>query len=223
MAGKRETRKTRMGYGIPHLNGDDDPTVADGTPNIPPSPPEVLPPFAAPAVPPVFAPYGQPPPGAVGMGALAAPGANGMRVQPQMPPAVEIEYIHENDASAGWNTPWTMLQVWTRNRIYCIDDSLQCHEVINRETGIAEAGHSLLGTRLTGGQRRSKNSTAVEIVVPFPVPGMEAVFKRDNRRHGQYGQTSTVERVVIRMRRIRVGGGVAEPMWDGLTGRFQVR
>jgi hypothetical protein len=81
----------------------------------------------------------------------------------------------------------------------------------------------LLGARLTGGQRRSASANAMEIVFPLPVPGTEAAFRKEAGRHGQYGHTSMVERVVLRVRKFRVGSSATEPVWNELTGRFQVR
>ena len=69
----------------------------------------------------------------------------------------------------------------------------------------------------------SKMSGAIEIIHPFPVPGTEAVFKYLDRRRSQYGQTSTVDRVVMRVRKYRVEASGADSTWDELTGRFQIR
>lgn len=155
--------------------------------------------------------------------AASAPVASqqGQTVSNRAPP-IEVEYIRETDASVS-PTAAVVLEIWTRNRIYHVDANLTCVAVINRSTGAPEEHHTLKGTRLTGGQRRSRSTLAIEIVVPFPVPGTEAVFKHAGKRGAQYGQTSTVERVILRVRKLVVGSTGAEPAWDEITGRFQIR
>jgi hypothetical protein len=137
-------------------------------------------------------------------------------------PPIEVEYIREADANMS-TTNLVVLEVWTRNRIYHVDANFLCIAVINRSTGAPEENHSLKGARLTGGQRRSRTTMAIEIVVPLPVPGSEAVFKHAGRRGAQFGQTSTVERVVLKVRKVVVGAAGAEPAWAEVTGRFQIR
>lgn len=152
----------------------------------------------------------------------AMPASPGQATVSKKAPPIEIEYIRESDPSISPSAA-VVLEIWTRNRIYHVDANLQCVAVVNRSTGAPEEHHTLKGTRLTGGQRRSRSTMAIEIVVPFPVPGTEAVFKHTAKRGAQYGQTSTVERVILRVRKIVVGTAGAEPAWDEITGRFQLR
>jgi hypothetical protein len=154
--------------------------------------------------------------------AIVAPAEGGTPTVSHRAPPIEIEYIRESDANLSTSNA-IVLEVWTRNRIYQVDANFVCVAVINRSTGAPEEHHSLKGARLTGGQRRSRTTMAIEIIVPFPVPGSEAVFKHAGRRGAQFGQTSTVERVVLKVRKVVVGAAGAEPAWAEVTGRFQIR
>jgi hypothetical protein len=209
----RESRKTQMGYAVPHEAFKQ---AAEGIAyEAPPAP-------TVPSAPPASRPSAPmtPASGAAAPGDAAANGP-GSTVANRAPP-IEVEYIRETDTSVS-PTAAVVLEIWTRNRIYHVDANLACVSVINRSTGAPEEHHTLKGTRLTGGQRRSRSTMAIEIVVPFPVPGTEAVFKHAGKRGAQYGQTSTVERVILRVRKIVVGSTGAEPAWDEITGRFQIR
>ncbi len=202
-----------MGYAVPH-EALDSPAGAIAS-EAPPKPPIATPALGhnAPAWPPSAPAADSSPP--------SVQPVQGNTVSNRAPP-IEVEYIRETDASVS-PTAAVVLEVWTRNRIYHVDANLTCVAVINRSTGAPEEHHTLKGTRLTGGQRRSRSTMAIEIVVPFPVPGTEAVFKHAGKRGAQYGQTSTVERVILRVRKIVVGSTGAEPAWDEITGRFQIR
>jgi hypothetical protein len=219
--------KTRAGYVIPHQAGEsprieeyDEPTT-QRTPNAPQQP--VRPVFVPTQSRPVQHTPG-PMPAAPAMQAPvnATPDAG---LAPQRPKAqpIEVEYIQETDLQAARNAQWPMLEIWTRNRVYHVDSTMSCIAVINRATGQPEANHSLMGSRLTGGERRSKSSQAVEIYYPFPMPGTEAVFRNESKRNGSYGHTSTIERVVLRVRKMRVGSLDSAPSWDEITGRFTTR
>lgn len=211
----RESRKTQMGYAVPHeAFKPAEPSIAQEAPKAPATPGAGYPgawpsPAAAasPASPEVLA---------------VAPASGPTPTVSKGAPPIEVEYIRETDTSIS-PTAAIVLEIWTRNRIYHVDANLNCVAVINRSTGAPEEHHTLKGTRLTGGQRRSRTSMAIEIVVPFPVPGTEAVFKHSGKRGAQYGQTSTVERVILRVRKIVVGSAGAEPAWEEITGRFQIR
>ena len=213
--------KTRAGYVIPHqpprIDEYDEPTTQQKV-VVPESP---SPPAPVQAQRPIFVPpesremQHTPPamPAATPDGGLQRPKA----------PTIEVEYIHETDLNAVRSANWPMLEIWTRNRVYHVDANMLCVAVINRATGQPEAAHSLKGTKLTGGERRSKSSQAVEIYYPFPMPGTEAVFRNESKRNGSYGHTSTIERVVLRVRKVRVGSIDSAPSWDEITGRFTVR
>ncbi len=218
MVDKRESRKTRVGYSLPHEGLQDipgEPTQPDAAHPAPLQLPR------APLNPsPQFTPANglASPNGMAGANAFPATDST---VTNRAPP-LEVEYIRDTDATMQPGSV-VVLEIWTRNRIYHVDANMTCVDVINRASGAAETHHTLKGTRLTGGQRRSKSTMAIEIVVPYPVPGTEAVFKHPGKRGAQYGQTSTVERVVLKMRKLVVGAVAAEPAWEEITGRFQIR
>jgi hypothetical protein len=142
---------------------------------------------------------------------------------PATPEAIEVEYVDESGVDAREQGPWTLYEVWTRNRIYHIDATLHCIAVITRSTGRAEASHPLRGARLTGGERRNKSSHLVDIFFPLPAPGTEAVFRSDAKKHGQFAKTSTIERVVLRVRRVRVATVAEGQAWDEILGRSRPR
>jgi hypothetical protein len=137
--------------------------------------------------------------------------------------SIEVQYVQERDVQSLRSTAWPVLEIWTRNRIYQVDALMICVAVINRETGEHERSHALKGTRLTGGERRSKSTQTVEIYHPFPMPGTEAVFRDEKKRGGGYAHTSTIERVVLRVRKVRIGKIDSSPSWDEITGRFQIK
>ena len=225
--------KTRAGYVIPHQAGNgptideyDDPATERTA-----APPQHQPqsPSGPPAVRPMFVPTQNARPVQHTPAAMpAAPAVNatpdaGLAAPRAKAQPIEVEYIHETDLEAARDAEWPMLEIWTRNRIYHVDPAMTCIAVINRATGQAEPTHSLKGSRLTGGERRSKSSQAVEIYFPFPMPGTEAVFRSETKRNASYGHTSTIERVVLRVRKMRVGTLDSAPSWDEITGRFTVR
>ena len=143
--------------------------------------------------------------------------------KPVGPPPIEVEYIREPDGSSVPSGPVTLLEIWTRNRIYHCDVKMICIAVVDRATGRTDPQHPLFGARLTGGERSSKVSQAVELVYPLPVPGTEAVFRQEGSRRGQFGKTSVIERIVMRISKVRVGAKETEPSWEELTGRFRLR
>jgi hypothetical protein len=134
---------------------------------------------------------------------------------PRPEPPIEVVLVNESRPVASDGLPWRAFEVWTKNRIYGLDSQGVCIEVIDRTTNRRETSHSLLGAKLSGGQRRDGES--IQLAHPFPIPGTEAVFKHMHKRHGHYGQTSKVERVVIRMRVTTVTLKDAEPAWEQIT------
>jgi len=132
-------------------------------------------------------------------------------------PAIEMELVRDElavgrSATAGPQSieNWKAIEIWTKNRIYYLNAYLRCVEVLNRESGKVDANHALVGALLTGGQRRYRSS--VHVTFPLPVPGTEAVFKKElppgapapRRVPGLSGEapravTSKVERVVYRV------------------------
>jgi hypothetical protein len=131
--------------------------------------------------------------------------------------------VVENGSEAQKTEGWTFCEIWTRNRVYHIDPNLTCISVISRDTGRAEATHPLRGARLTGGERRNKALQLLEIFVPLPAPGTEAVFRNDTKKHGGFARTSTIERVVLRIRHVRIGNAAEGQVWETAHGRSRPR
>ena len=133
------------------------------------------------------------------------------------PPArapIDIEFVQQRGPALP-QAMWGMLDIFTKNRIYRVNSTMTCIEVIERKTGARSKSHPMLGARMGGGQRRIDNR--VEVADPIPVPGMDVVFKQAG---GRFGQTSRVERVVVRVRVSAFRVGDSEPSWEEITGQF---
>jgi hypothetical protein len=139
---------------------------------------------------------------------------------PDVPPIAPLEVVFDRvtlDAAVPDDTtPYRALEVWTQNRVYFVDSTFLCVEVIDRRTGQADPKHSVLGTRLAGGQR--KYGKTMHQAKPFPVPGTEAVFERPAARGRAVpaSVTSKVERVVLHIRVTSVVLQQQNP-WDDVT------
>ncbi|MAQ14024.1 MAG: hypothetical protein CMN30_04415 [Sandaracinus sp.] len=130
-----------------------------------------------------------------------------------LPPFVEVEMVYQTGNAGMVNAArWQTFEVWTRNRIYCCDWTMKCVQVIDRLSDKA-VDHELLGARLAGGQ--SQHDDALEITYPVPRPGNEAVFERPERKG--YITTSTVLRVVLRVRVLTVPHDLGKQTWDEVT------
>ena len=137
---------------------------------------------------------------------------------PDVPPVAPLEVVFDRETIApGGIVPegaFRALEIHTQNRIYVVDSTLVCVEVVDRATGARDTTkHSVIGAQLVGGQRRYDKT--VHLARPFPVPGTEAVFQRPGKRTPA-GVTSKVERVVLR---IRVTSYLLETKgaWDDVT------
>lgn len=130
-------------------------------------------------------------------------------------PFVEVDLVYQTGSAAAAQEHWRALEIWTRNRIYGVDWNMICIEVIDRETGKNDPNHALLGAHLAGGQIREDGR--VELSYPCPRPGCEAVFQPPNRKGG-FAQTSTVLRVVLRLRVLTVVPENTSTAWNDLTG-----
>ena len=134
-------------------------------------------------------------------------------------PAVHIDLIHERRTAPLPDHEWTFVEVWTRNTVYELDARLVCIAVTDQSTRREHAEHTLLGARLVGGQRR--DGEAMELSHPFPRPGSEAVFEQSRGRQVRFSQTSTVTRVVLRLRVLTVSGDNILPTWEEITSRHE--
>lgn len=187
---------------------DDDLTSGNPLPEIDDSPPEK-----------------QPRPGSVGAPARneqapSAPRPLDARVRRGQVPAVDIDLVHERRSAPLPDQPWVFLEIWTRNTIYALDSRLVCIDVIDQITRRSHGDHPLRGARLVGGQAREGDS--MELSHPFPRPGAEAVFEQMQGRHVRFSQTSTVTRVVMRLRVLTVTPEQLLPTWEEVTGSHRV-
>jgi hypothetical protein len=116
----------------------------------------------------------------------------------------------------------TMLEIWTKNRIYRVDATMICLEVLDRASGKPDPDVRLVGSQLSGGQARRPDDDIVDLYYPFPVPGSSAFFT-DRNSMKVLGRTSAIERVVLRLHKMRVRQGELDAQWDSFTGRFRAR
>ena len=134
---------------------------------------------------------------------------------------IELMVIKRRGVSHTDNSvQWVAVEIWTRNRIYLIDGSMRCIAVVDRATNRRGEDHSMLGATLTGGQRRSDEQ--IELSQPLPLPGMNAIFRHRAAARGihPFGETSPVERVILRLGITSVDvDALGEPHHE-LTARF---
>ncbi len=128
---------------------------------------------------------------------------------------IELVLVHVNPELVLNDEPgksWRALEFWTSNTMYGLDSSLTCIEVSSRDPQCGRAPVHLIGARLVGSQRREGDSFAVSF--PYPVPGMDAVFQKENGN--KFATTSVVERVMMRVRMTNIEFGEA-PNWEQIT------
>lgn len=142
------------------------------------------------------------------------------RVRRGQVPAVDIDLVYERRSAPLPDQPWVFLEIWTRNTIYALDARLVCIDVVDQLTKRSHGEHPLRGARLVGGQARE--GEAMELSHPFPRPGAEAVFEQMQGRHVRFSQTSTVTRVVMRLRVLTVTPEQLLPTWEEVTGSHKI-
>lgn len=115
---------------------------------------------------------------------------------------------------------WVAFEIWTRNRVYQLDRALRCLGVVSRTDQRHQPDSPFIGSTLTGGQRR--DSESVEISRPFPLPGMRAVFRHagGSNKGARFGETSKVERFIIRLGVTTFKAGALDESRHELTARF---
>jgi hypothetical protein len=107
-------------------------------------------------------------------------------------------------------------EIWTRNRVYNLDASLQCFDVIDLATGTSNERHPFVGARLVGGQMRQGEHA--ELSFPLPAPGADAVFqKTDEQQRIRLAITSTVTRVILHVHQVEVRGPERDHTWGRIT------
>jgi hypothetical protein len=145
------------------------------------------------------------------------PSAKGERDRFGNLPAIEIELVHEVRRPPSVDRPWAMLEVWTQNRVYSIGLDMRCMEVTDIATQKPDLAHGLLGARLLGGQHDEDGHTFLSH--PYPRPGTEAVFEQARPADGViFSHSSTVTRVVLRLRQLTIVTGGAQQSWDQIAG-----
>ena len=132
-------------------------------------------------------------------------------------PGIEVEYVLATNGAPSRERVY--LQIWTRNRLYHVSAAMLCVAVIDRETKKPDPAARLLGAKLSGGETVRSDGT-IELFFPLPVPGCAAVFS-DMEKQQKVGRTSEVERVVMRLHKMRVRPGEIDT--ENLTGRFRAR
>lgn len=131
-------------------------------------------------------------------------------------PAVEIELCDEVRDKPQAEGRWTMVEVWTQNRLYKLDVNLRCIEVVDRHSERPDPEHGLLGARLLGGQHTEETRTV--LTHPFPRPGTEAVFEQTRGGDVAFSHSSTVTRVVLRLRSLDIRTEHESAAWDQIAG-----
>jgi len=143
--------------------------------------------------------------------------AEGIKAEWAKKPAIEVELVHEIRSPPYIEKAWHMLEIWTQNRIYAVDSNMRCIDVIDQASQKSDPEHGLLGARLVGGQHRE--GERMHLSHPFPRPGTEAVFEQLTKgKAAKFSHSSTVTRVVLRLRHVTIGSGVEVPTWDEIVG-----
>ena len=127
---------------------------------------------------------------------------------------IELVVVEERQVPGGERRPWRAAEVWTKRRVYGLDSTFRCVEILDRATGRPEATHEMLGARLGGGRLRDKDT--VRFSYPLPLPGMEAMFSKGKK----HGYTSAVERMVVRIRVLHMSADEASPSWEDIASRW---
>jgi hypothetical protein len=127
---------------------------------------------------------------------------------------ITLVVVEENQIVGGERRAWRAAEVWTKRRVYGLDSTFRCIEVLDRLTGRPEADHEMLGARLGGG--RMRQTSKVRFSYPLPLAGMEAMFSKGKK----HGYTSPVERIVVRVRLLNTSADEASPSWDDIASRW---
>ena len=136
---------------------------------------------------------------------------------PRVRAAVDIEVARVGGPTSPFDGPWRAFEIWTRNRVYGLDGMYRCIAVFDRATGKLESDHPFCGARLVGGQVRLGDTS--EVWQPLPIPGAEAVFEQTRGARTLLSHTSTVERVVLRLRGVSTAHDLLLRVWNGVVER----
>lgn len=127
---------------------------------------------------------------------------------------IELLVVDETQLPGQEKRVWRAAEVWTKRRVYGLDSTFKCFEILDRMTGRPEIGHDMLGARLGGGRLREKET--VRFSYPLPLPGMEAMFMRGKK----HGYTSAVERMIVRIRVLHTSTDDVQPSWEEIASRW---
>jgi hypothetical protein len=128
--------------------------------------------------------------------------------------SIELFVVDETSLPGRERRPWRAAEVWTKRRVYGLDSTFRCIEILDRETGRPDPKHDMLGARLGGGRLREKDTARFSY--PLPLPGMEAMFVKGKK----HGYTSPIERMIVRVRVLHTGADEAMPSWDEIASRW---
>ncbi len=128
---------------------------------------------------------------------------------------IELVVVEEKQVPGAERRPWRAAGVWTKRRIYGLDSTFKCVEILDRSTGRPEprqrdarcAARRWAPARARVGGRCH---------YPPPLPGMEAMFSKGKK----HGYTSPIERMVVRVRVLRTSPDETMPAWEEIASRW---
>lgn len=127
--------------------------------------------------------------------------------------SVELFVVDEAQLPGTERKAWRAAEVWTKRRVYGLDSTFRCIEVLDRESGRPDPTNDMLGARLGGGRHRELD--VVRFSYPLPLPGMEAMFMKGKK----HGYTSAVERMIVRIRVLHTSPDES-PSWEDIGARW---
>jgi len=131
-------------------------------------------------------------------------------------PPIEVEVRRVSNAVSITRKPPPAFEIWTKNRVYALDTTMACVEVIDLATGQSDAKHPFVGAQLVGGQSRVSGSN--ELTFPLPTPGADAVFQTlDANKRPRLMVTSKVTRVLLHVQVVRVSEKNRDDTWGKLA------
>ncbi len=182
---------------------------ADVEPTIVGPPPDVEPTLVG-SAPVGWTPETEPPP-AVRVQAAPEPPP-----PPESRPPVEVEVRSIKNPATLARRQLPTYELWTKNRVYNLDSTLSCIEVIDLASGRTDKKHTLLGAQLVGGQMRTSDGN--ELSYPLPTPGSDAVFQKlDAKGRVRLVMTSKVTRIILHVQLVRVIADESEVTWDHIA------